>query len=136
MSMYFYSKKEDIIKGDKSLNDQAALREIFEDYNHFPPSLHDALNEVFSSTGINDKLADKFTKEILSKSKKILESTYDLIMKYYPYLSEEESLIITSYKCEFDDPNYRNYSPYKIMNIKLCENGKVYIVYINIFTYF
>ena len=126
--MYFYTKKEDLIKDEESLYDQKALKEIFEDYNHFPPSLSAALYELFLSTGINSQIAEKFTNEILSKSKAILESNKELLIQQYPTLSEKESLIIASYTCEFEDPNYRNYSPRKIMNIKLCETNGIYSI--------
>ena len=115
MSTHFYTKKENITK-------QVPIDyylEIFKDYNIGPNFITDALKELFLSAGLNDEKAYLFTKDIISKSEKILEFNFDLIKEKYPALSREEALIISTYKCEAIDSEY---SPYKIMNLKLCEN--------------
>ena len=115
MSTHFYTKKENITK-QRSID---YYQDIFKEYNIEPPSLVDSLNELFLSVGLSDGKAELFTKDIIEKCQNFLDFNFDLIHEKYPYLLREDALIIATYKCEAIESRY---SPYKIMNLKLCEN--------------
>ena len=117
MSLNFYTKKEEIKKVESLSNYQ----DLFKEYLKDPPSLNEALNEMFLSTGISDEKAHIFTNDIISKSEKFLEFNLNLIYEKHPIISYYEALIIVSYKCEAIEPKY---SPYKLMNINLNEENR------------
>ena len=117
MSIHFYDSNEDTIKNE-SINNFSS---IFKEYSIKIPSLNDALNEMFISTGIPSQKAYEFTKEIMLKSSEIIKYNFDLINQKYPIILEEEAKIISSYTCELTNPYY---SPYKILNRSLCEENR------------
>ena len=117
MSLHFYTKKEEIRKVESLSNYQ----DLFKEYLKDPPSLNEALNEMFLSTGISDEKANIFTNDIISKSHDFLQFNFDLIHEEHPIISYYEALIIVSYKCEAIEPKY---SPYKLMNINLNEENR------------
>ena len=117
MSIHFYDNNEDTIKNE-SINNFSS---IFKEYNINIPSLNDALNEMFTSTGISPQKVYEFTEDIISKSSDIVKFNFELINQKYPSLLKEEAKIISSYTCEAKNPYY---SPYKILNRSLCEENR------------
>ena len=69
MSIHFYDNNEDTIKHE-SINNFSS---IFKEYNINNPSLSDALNEMFFSTGISSQKAYEFTEDIILKSSEIVK---------------------------------------------------------------
>ena len=117
MSLFFYTIKEDKSK-----------KETINNYNHLfqecikqTPSLSEALNQMYVSIGLSSQKAYDLTMDIILKSEKIIKFNFDLINEKYPFLTKDEAIIISSYTCEAKDPNY---SPYKILNINLCEENR------------
>ena len=64
----------------------------------------------------------ELTYDILEKAKSIIKYNFDLIKEDYPYISEQEAIIISSYSCESIFPDY---SPYKILNKNLNEEDRL-----------
>ena len=93
MSIHFYDSNEDTIKNE-SINNFSS---IFKEYNIKIPSLADALNEMFITTGISSQKAYEFTEDIMLKSSEIIKFNFELINKKYPLILEEEAKIISSY---------------------------------------
>ena len=117
MSLFFYTGKEDISK-----------KEAINNYNHLSkecikqtPSLSEALNQMYVSTGLSSQKAYELTNDIVLKSEKIIEFNFDLINVKYPLLTRDETKILSSYICEAKDPYY---NPYKILNMNLCEENR------------
>ena len=117
MSIHFYTDNEDIMKNE-SINNFSS---VFKEYNYDVPSLNDALNEMFISTGLSSQRAYEFTEDILMQCSKIVKFNFYLIKKKYPSISIKEAKIISSYTCEALNPYY---SPYKILNKSLCEENR------------
>ena len=109
MSKYFYDKTEDIPKNE-SLN---KYQYIFQEYIKKIPTLIEALNQMFSSTGISEQKIKDLTEDIVSKSQKIINFNFCDIKDKHPTIEREEALFISSYTCKAFDSNY---SPYKILN--------------------
>ena len=90
MSLLFYTPNEDIPIKD-SLND---YKIIFEEYSTYNPSLKEALEQMFKSTGISDQKAFEFANDIIIKVEKIIKYNFDLIKEKYPHLKIDEAKII------------------------------------------
>jgi len=73
MSIYYYDSNEDTIKNE-SLNNFSS---IFKEYNINTPSLKEALNEMFLSTGISSQKAYEFTEDIMLKSSEIVKLHFE-----------------------------------------------------------
>ena len=117
MSKYFYDKTEDIPKNE-SLN---KYQYIFQEYIKKIPTLIEALNQMFSSTGISEQKIKDLTEDIVSKSQKIINFNFCDIKDKHPTIEREEALIISSYTCKAFDSNY---SPYKILNWNLNDENR------------
>ena len=118
MFRIFYLKEEQIIK-KTSLND---YEENLKEYKNNYPTLFAALYQMFFSLNISDQKAMELTYDILEKAKSIIKYNFDLIKEDYPYISEQEAIIISSYSCESIFPDY---SPYKILNKNLNEEDRL-----------
>ena len=77
MSIHFYTDNEDIMKNE-SINNFSS---VFKEYNYDVPSLNDALNEMFISTGLSSQRAYEFTEDILMQCSKIVKFNFYLIKK-------------------------------------------------------
>ena len=117
MFKYFYDKIEDIPKCE-SLN---KYQSIFQEYIKNIPSLTEALNQMFSSTGISVQKINDLINNIVSKSQKIIDFNFDIIKDNHPGIEKEDAIIISSYTCEAFDSNY---SPYRLLNRNLNEENR------------
>ena len=117
MSLHFYTEKEEYSK-EESVNN---YKDLFNDYEHNPPTLSDALNQIFINSGVTeDKLID-LIEDIISKTEKVINKNIKEIKNKYPKVSLEDSKIISSYTCESKD---NRYSPYKILNKNLVSDNR------------
>ena len=73
MSIHYYDSNEDTIKNE-SINNFSS---IFKEYNINVPSLKEALNEMFLSTGISSQKAYEFTEDIMLKSSEIVKLHFE-----------------------------------------------------------
>ena len=117
MSLYFYSKKEQIPK-NVSIKD---FKDIFIKYSENKPTLEEALYEMFLLNKINEKKSNELVNDIIKRSDKFIKYNYEIIKENHPLLSEEEARIISSYKIELKE---KKYSPYVILNKNLCEEDR------------
>ena len=98
------------------------FEDIFENYNDHPPSLKEALCEMFTSSGGGNKASSLYC-QIISKVNKHLQKKFSSIQKNYPNITYEDAQIITSYTCELNKEDY-NYNPYKILNSNLVSDDR------------
>ena len=116
--MFYYSKDEEL-PIDESINN---YENIFNDYNGKSPTLEEALNELFISSGLPKDEVSNFSKKVINKSKEIINSNFDQIKKNHPLLLKEEAYIISSYTYYDNKPNY---NPYEIVNNNLCKEKRI-----------
>ena len=117
MSLDFYCKEEENTR-EESIN---RYKYIFRNYEKNPPSLSEALAQMFKSSNLYSKKINEFVEDILNKCKGIIEQNFDLIKKEYKNITKEDAYIICSYTCESED---RTYSPYRILNQNLVSNNR------------
>jgi len=98
------------------------FEDIFENYNANPPSLKEALIDMFTSSGGGNKASSLYG-QIISKVNKHLQNTFSSIQKKYPNIAYEDAQIIASYTCELKKEDY-NYNPYKILNSNLVSDNR------------
>ena len=117
MSSIFYSPDEDNIK-EESINNYSYL---FESYNNNPPTLKEALSEMYLLSKISKNKVNELVDEIISNcGNKIKDRMVDINNKY-ENITKEEAIIICSYTYESDDDEY---SPYKILNKNIVYNNR------------
>ena len=119
MSKYYYVNNETISK--ESID---KYEKYFHEYINNNPTLQDALMQMFSSSGVNLQKSKILIKEILSTITEHLDSNYSEIKKTYPNLTMEEAQIISSYTCELQNTEDKQYNPYKILNINLVSKDR------------
>ena len=117
MSLNFYIKEEENAR-EESIN---RYNYIFSNYEKNPPSLSEALTQMFKSSNLDSKKINEFVEDILNKCEGIIEQNFDLIKKEYKNITKEDAYIICSYTCESED---RTYSPYRILNQNLVSNNR------------
>ena len=86
-----------------------------------PPSLEEALNQIFISGGVPDNELNDYINDIKTKINKFIEGRESQIKEKYPNLSHNDSLIICSYTREAINSDY---SPYKILNRNLANDNR------------
>ena len=118
MSLHYYSEQEEN-KKEESINN---YKDIFIKYVDNPPSLEEALNQLFASNGAEKEEINDLTKDIITKCKKIIDINFNKIKKLYTKITYDDSLIISSYTCE----SYKGkFNPYKILNSNLVEDDRI-----------
>ena len=116
MSLNFYCEDNECIR-EESVN---VYKNLFSDYENNPPSLEEALYQMFTSSNLDDKTSKKFTKNILNNCKIDIDKKFTEIKKKYQNITKEDAYIICSYTCESED---RNYSPYRLLNQNLVKDN-------------
>ena len=96
MSLHFYCNGEDNEK-EESIN---KYKDILTDYFDNPPSLKEALIQIFISGGVPENELNDYFNHLNKKINKLVEDREFKIKENYPNLSKEDSLIIASYTCE------------------------------------
>ena len=117
MSLNFYCEDNECIR-EESVN---VYKNLFSDYENNPPSLEEALYQMFTSSNLDDKTSKKFTKNILNNCKIDIDKKFTEIKKKYQNITKEDAYIICSYTCESED---RNYSPYRLLNQNLVKDNR------------
>ena len=109
MSLHFYTEKEDYLK-EESINKYI---DEFIEYFKEPPTLENALKQMFISSEATEEQSNELIKDIISKTEEIINKNWDQIKKKYSKVTKEDSKIISSYTCESKN---KKFSPYKILN--------------------
>jgi len=99
---------------EESINNYA---DIFMAYISKPPTLIEALEQLFNSTRTEN--SNDIIKEIIYLSKNTIDRNFDKIKQIYPKISKEESIIIATYIVEM-----KNTSIYSIINRTLNNDMK------------
>ena len=116
--MFYYSKDEELPIYEP-IN---KYQNIFDDYITKTPTLEEALNGLFISSGISKDEAFNISKKIINKSKEIINTNFAQKKKKYPLLLKEEAYIISSYTYEDNKPNF---NPYEIIYNNLCKEKRI-----------
>ena len=117
MSLHFYTVGEDDEKEESIDN----YKDLFIEYVNNPPSLKEALNQIFISGGVPEKEVNDYIKDITDKIEKIIKDRESKIKEKYPDISHNDSLIISSYTQEAKNSEY---SPYRTLNRKLVSDNR------------
>lgn len=117
MSLHYYCVGEDNEK-EESINN---YKDLFIEYVNKPPTIEEALNQIFISGGVPDNKLNDYIKDIKTKINNFIEGRESQIKEKYPNLSHNDSLIICSYTREAIDSDY---SPYKILNRNLASDNR------------
>lgn len=117
MSLLFYCEEEEN-KKEESIDKYKVL---FEECRNKSIALTEALNQMFSSSNIEKDIINVLIDDIITKSKKKIETNFSKIEEKYPNITEEDAIIISSYTCESVNDNY---SPYKILNKNLVSDDR------------
>ena len=119
MSQNFYSENEEN-SFVESLND---FEYLFKNYRKNPPSLQDALYELFLNAGSSKQEAQEIYDHLYLMCDKTVNQNWNSIKMYHPEISKEESLVISSYTYE-PKPMYKKYGPYRLLNTNLVANDR------------
>ena len=121
MSLYYYNEEEDKKKeGEESID---KYLKVFEDISKNPPSLEEALKEMYIKTGSTEIEAEELKEEIISKCKQLYKKKVEKEMLKKKYsISKEEANIISSYTCE--SKKNKKKSPYRILNQNLVSQNR------------
>ena len=119
MSLDFYCKEEENTR-EESIN---RYKNLFRNYEKNPPSLSEALTQMFKSSNLDINKINELVEDILTKCKTKKDPDFDSIKKKYEKenITKEDAYIICSYTCELKD---RTYSPYRILNQNLVSNNR------------
>ena len=119
MSLDFYCKEEENTR-EESID---RYKNLFRNYEQSPPSLSEALTQMFKSSNLNTNKINELVEDIINKCKARIDQDFDAIKKKYEKenITKEDAYIICSYTCELKD---RTYSPYRILNQNLVSNNR------------
>jgi hypothetical protein len=118
---------------EESINNYA---DIFMAYISKPPTLTEALEQLFNSSRTEN--SNEIIKDIIYESKTAIDRKFDKIKQIYPKISQEESMIITTYTLDSniyriinktlndDKKNIKNISKYLYLFIKSLRKLKKY----------
>ena len=94
---------------------------MFESYYNNPPSLKEALSEMYLLSKVSKNKVNELVDEIISNCEKKIQDRMDEINNKYENITKEDAIIICSYTYESDD---KDYSPYKILNKNIISNNR------------
>ena len=118
MSFFFYSEKEENIKGE-SINNYA---NIFSEYLKNPPNLQSALQQMFIKSGLPAQNVNPYIEDIYKKTNELMNKNFNKIRLQNPNINAEDFRIISSYTCESSYD--ANFSPYKLLNTNLVSEDR------------
>ena len=95
---------------------------IFKYYINNPPSLEEALTQMFNSSKLSPIKSKSLCDQIMSKVNNHLNTKFSEIKSKYKNITYEDAQIISSYTCELNDFNY---NPYKILNTNLVSDDRM-----------
>ena len=119
MSKSFYSENEEI-NFEESLDKYEFL---FKDIKMKPPTLEEALIELFRNAGLSEKDAKDIYSHLYLICNNRINEKWDLISKENPKISKNDALIISSYTYE-PKAMYQKYSPYRLLNTNLVASDR------------
>ena len=114
MSDKFYSQNEEL-NFDDSLDKYEFL---FKDMNSKPPTLEEALIEMFRNAQLSPKESKEIYDHINLVCSNRINEKWDLIKAEHPDISKNDALIISSYTYE-PKKMYEKLSPYRLLNTNL-----------------
>ena len=117
MSLNFHIKNEDEEK-DESINNYKHLFKIFENN---PPTLSEALNQLFGSLNLNEEKSNILKNYVLNQCKNKIEPIFNQIQSLNNNISKEDAYVICSYTCEYDS---KYNSLYYILNKNLLSENR------------
>ena len=117
MSLHFYTEKEDYLK-EESIN---KYKNEFIEYIKEPPTLSDALKQMFINYEATEEQSNELVNDIISKTEEIINKNWEQIKKKYSKITKDDSKIISSYTCESKN---KKFSPYKILNKNLVSEDR------------
>ena len=118
MAKSFYSENEEYTFD--SLNDYEFL---LENYIKNPPTLKDALFELFRNGGATQKDAEEIYNHLILRCEKVVNDNWSKITEQNKFISKDEALIISSYTYE-PKTMYKQYSPYRLLNKNLVADNR------------
>lgn len=118
-SKSFYSENEEC-NFEESLNKYEYL---FERFKAKPPTLEEALNELFRNSGASTNEAKEICQSLLLKCNNTVDNNWEKIKQEHKGISRNDALIISSYTYEAK-PMYKKYSPYRILNTNLVASNR------------
>ena len=97
--------------------------DLFFEYKENPPTLKEALNQLFISGGVPENELNEYIEDILRKVNKVLDDSNRKvkIKNKYPKIILEDAQIITSYTCEAKKCQF---NPYIILNKNLVSDDR------------
>ena len=117
MSSFYYSEDQENA-GKETIN---KYLDLFESYYENPPSLDEALSEMYTLSNVSKIKVKDLVYEIISCCEKKMEDRKNEINNKYTNITKQEAIIICSYTYECDD---KSYSPYKILNKNLVSQNR------------
>ena len=117
MSLDFYCEEQENNR-EESIN---KYKNIFLNYENKPPTLREALIQMFESCELDNNKIKELTEDILNKCKDKIDPDFDSIKNKYEKITKEDAYIICSYTCESKE---RKYSPYRILNQNLVSDDR------------
>ena len=118
MSIYFYDDNENVEKEESIDN----YKNLFLEYYQKRPTLEEALDQMFISSGATPEYSKNLIEKILNKVQSFINNNFNKIQSEYPKITKEEAKIISTYTYELKDEYFS--SPYKITNSNLVKDDR------------
>ena len=119
MSKYFYDINEDNLKEESIDN----YKNTFIEYVTRPPTLKDALSQLFIKSGATKDKSEELILKITTDIKQFLETDMEKIKNKYPNITLTDAEIISSYTYEFEKED-NQYCPYRLLNRNLVNDNR------------
>ena len=118
MSLTFFSKKEEEITTAESINN---YRNLFESYTKQIPSLKEALEQMFLSSGASKDEVKELISEVIEPVDEFISRNFESIKEKYKNISKEEAMTISAYTYELGESKY---NVYRILNTNLVAKNR------------
>ena len=113
MSLTFFTTKEEETTSEESINN---YRNLFESYTKQCPSLKEALEQMFLSSGASKDEAKELISEVIQPVDEFISRNFESIKEKYKNISKEEAMTISAYTYELCESKY---NVYRILNTNL-----------------
>ena len=124
MSKKFYSENEEL-NLEESLNKYEYL---FKDIKSKPPTLEEALIDMFENAGLPKKDAKELYDHLYLMCNQRVQDKWNLIKQEYYNISKNDALVISSYTYE-PKKKFEKFSPYRLLNTNLvATNRKIGVI--------
>ena len=112
--MNFHSENEQL-NLDESLDKYSYL---FKDFRDNPPTLAEALTELFENAGLTKKDAKEFYDHLYLMCNQRVQDKWNSIEHEHKNISKNDALVISSYTYE-PKKKFEKFSPYRLLNTNL-----------------